>query len=165
MTSNGKQGNPLATMLIISAIDVLLCAFTATVTLFFLGGGTMPGKDDQENGWDGALVVIRGKGQETLRFSSDVPAEVIRPGSVFLLQSTPSRDHPARFRLDGTAPGPFDIDVTVVREGTTGEGTRNAIHCPGVATYVFRVTDADVPISAEADCVARVSLTGSPVPR
>lgn len=52
--------NPLGVMLIISAIDVLLCAFTAGLTLFFLGSAASATKSEQglSPGLIGMAVVV-----------------------------------------------------------------------------------------------------------
>src|SRR5579872_2508960 len=60
MSRRPRRGNPLATMLIISAIDVLLCTFTAGLTLFFFGSGVRGGLNAgaRPGGWPGTLIKI-----------------------------------------------------------------------------------------------------------
>ena len=130
-----SRANPLAVMLIISAIDVLLCAFTATITLFFLGGGQATSNTNDEVGWAGVLVLT--ETTPNVALSTEFPNEVVSPSAVFRLDAIPTELRPARFQLGGAASGPLVIDVTVVHEGQATTPTH--ITCNRPSGEVFRL--------------------------
>jgi len=150
MNSPEQRGNPLATMLIISAIDVLLCAFTATLALFFLGGGSSTSGDANKIGWAGTLVVI--SSQEKVQFATPPNSETIQAGLAFRLRSSPSRTNPTRFRVIGSAVAISQLGVIVVQEGTDGRNAQYTVRCTQPVEYAFRVVDGDTPVIPEEKC-------------
>jgi hypothetical protein len=148
MTGPSKRGNPLAVMLLISAIDVLLCAFTATITLFFLGGGHATGATNDEIGWAGLLVIAQS--DQSLQLTTDFPNEALEPSRAFRLDSLPTVLRPARFRLVQAIAADVALDVTIVSEGRT---ELKRVTCPaGYSGSIFRVDDAAGMVRPEAGC-------------
>jgi hypothetical protein len=150
MNSSDQRGNPLATMLIISAVDVLLCAFTATLALFFLGGGSSSSGDANNIGWAGTLVVI--SSPEKIQFATPPNSETIQAGLAFRLRSSPSRTNPTRFRVIGSAVAISQLGVIVVQEGKDGRNAQYTVRCTQPVEYAFRVVDGDTPVIPEATC-------------
>ncbi len=121
MTSRRKKGNPLATMLIISAIDVLLCSFTAGLTLFFFGSG---GQVDagQGEGWAGTLLVISNHHDSHLKYLRGCSGEPERlsasDSKVIALRLTcfPTADSPYVLGTDDEGENTVDAKVSIVHE-------------------------------------------------
>src|SRR5438874_285036 len=103
-----RQGNPLATMLIISAVDVLLCAFTATVTLFFIGAGASQ-HNKHMPGWGGVLVYTSTTPGVVLE--SDFPNVRVANTAMVRLTATPTDSNPATFRVRSAVAGRLSVDI------------------------------------------------------
>jgi hypothetical protein len=92
-------------MLIISAIDVLLCAFTATITLFFLGG-MLASQEREGAGWPGVYGFTH-LSESDLHMSTEFPHDNIDGEVGIRLNESPDTGSPARFSLNRQA-GPSE---------------------------------------------------------
>jgi hypothetical protein len=106
------------TMLLISAIDVLLCAFTAGLTLFFFGSNYYGFAQNAEKGtgWSGAMIVLMNRGPNQLYVSSGCHSEAqCALGSSCICRSpdAPSNDH-AWLLNSRSREGAVDTIVTIV---------------------------------------------------
>jgi hypothetical protein len=150
MNTTATRRNPLSTMLIISAIDVLLCAFTATVTLFFLGGNIAKPHHDVGIGWSGTLVVL--SSPDGIQFDAPANAEILQPGLAFRLKVVPTANNPARFRVAKGSSAISQLNVLIVQEGTDGHNAQFTLHCTESVEYAFRIVDGDSPVIPESSC-------------
>jgi hypothetical protein len=155
MNTPAAPRNPLSTMLIISAIDVLLCAFTATVTLFFLGGSMPQPPRDEGIGWSGTLVVL--SSSDGIQFVAPAGAEILQPGLAFRLKTVPSMINPARFRVANGVSAISQVNVLIVQEGTDGRNAQFTLRCNAAVEYAFRIVDGDAPVIPESSCVVTAS--------
>jgi len=141
-------------MLIVSAIDVLLCAFTATITLLFLGGGAASAKTTQLPGWRG-VIVLTIPAESNRGVEPDVtPDSRGASGSYrFFVEPTPAS--PVIFSATDKTLEPIAIDVSFIGNGTS---FRRHIVCAQRSTAaVFRVVGGRGPILAESGCESRES--------
>lgn len=159
MNASTTPRNPLSTMLIISAIDVLLCAFTATVTLFFLGGSIEKPPHDEGIGWSGTLIVL--SSPDGIQFDTEANAEILQPGLAFRLKSLPTANNPARFRVAKGSSTISQLNVLIVKEGTDGHNAQFTLRCTESVEYAFRIVDGDSPVIPESSCGVAASSQGT----
>ena len=147
--------SPLGLMLIISAIDVLLCSFTAALVLFFVGAGSgasgfskqyagiaaNSGSDVQGKGAPAAFLVFT-YGSPSSRVTPDaswtidrIPASngELAANETWLLFEAPSNTRPLTFRTP-TGSDPLDATLTFV---VSGEALTVALSCAGTSPAEF----------------------------
>jgi hypothetical protein len=114
-------------MLIISAIDVLLCTFTAGLTLFFMGSGAHAGASAGKvpGGWPGTLIKINNHEGSELQIISPLRPGQCRPDDgcarsrtcACIVEDPPTRVHPLILGTSTKGSAHILADITVLAEG------------------------------------------------
>lgn len=150
----------LATILILSAIDVLLCSFTAALTLFFIGAGAdaanarrleesaVIAEDDSRGAGAPAVIVIAAYDKTSARLNpagtigyTTMPAEnwqAANPLSWFI-EELPTNRNP--FVLIADVPGELRVRLSLSAEASSGEFS---VTCPQDAVVNLRIVETAV---------------------
>jgi hypothetical protein len=162
MRYSNRPGPALATILIISAIDVLLCSFTAALTLFFFSPSTGLGvKQTNFSGGfnlggalDGARVIIRNDAGSDLQYTGENDTEIVAAKSdgisVLRLKALPSIANPVWLgtRKPCVAPCQVKLAATVylVPNGSHSSPKSQTIACVTQRPDAVAIINTDDPI-------------------
>ncbi len=159
----------LATVLILSAIDVLLCSFTASLTLFFIGAGadaansapsTQSGETElgvaRGEGAPGAIIVANYIGGSSRLRPTQISGLETMPTAnwenadsvAWLLEETPIEQAPFTLVGDGSA-GQMAVMISVSGSDRT---LQFGVTCPNTVSLRMSVTEKDMHIDG-APCV------------
>jgi hypothetical protein len=162
-------GPGLATILIISAIDVLLCSFTAGLTLFFFSPSPPERASalsaaigiNKGGGADGVRIIIRNEADSDLQYVGGVNQEVVATTeghgiSVLRLKALPSIENPVWLGTKKACIEPCQIPllatVYVIRNGNRASPRPQRIGCVTHRSDGAAIIDADNPVVTLSNC-------------
>lgn len=171
MKYSRRPGPALATILIISAIDVLLCSFTAGLTLFFFspspaartkGETTLAFASGRSGGAEGIRIIINNEANSDLQYTGGAEADVLTSStnqsmSALRLKALPSMENPSWLGTKRACKEPCQIPIAatvyVIRKGklTNSHSIRCIAHGPDAVAIV----DIAQPIQILTACELR----------